>query len=245
MVYYAKMKVLVFFVWFFLNQQGVCGNPIINTGVAPSWAENGAMQLLIKAYTENMIDDLQNDGDISLTEEQALKLKDKLRGLYQYLRDNPVLMERRLYVGSKVPRIRHERQQQQQQQQPQRMFEEERMELNIEYEVCPSRAEWRKLGKAKDINDTDVDVYQPDAHEKEQQLSQWFYYVTCNHIQQRIDPNCPNCCIGIDRHKYSSICSEKYNYVMAYMRVPGTRKQWDWNWIQVPSSCSCAIQRHF
>jgi hypothetical protein len=53
-----------------------------------------------------------------LSPEEAKQLRERLKGLYALLKNNPALMDRRLQVGSKRPQIpSHIYQQQQQQQQ--------------------------------------------------------------------------------------------------------------------------------
>ena len=65
--------------------------------------------------------------------------------------------------------------------------------------VCPSRTEWRLLRVARDINDTEVEVFQPndgsDGH-------QWFYTTTCNNDHPDLTmADCPRCCRGINKHR--------------------------------------------
>lgn len=62
--------------------------------------------------------------------------------------------------------------------------------------VCPSRTEWRVLHTALDINDTLVQIFQPDPDSN--QVQQWFYTVTCKNELAAEDRDCPRCCIGID-----------------------------------------------
>ncbi|KAL8615482.1 hypothetical protein ACOMHN_053818 [Nucella lapillus] len=125
--------------------------------------------------------------------------------------------------------------------------------------VCPARTEWRLLHAALDINNTQVEVFQPEAGSEGHQ---WFYTTTCHHQhpsgqshqqqQQRVmgirarhhhrpdppdDADCPNCCRGINRHRYHSYCMTKTSFVMALVRKPPQR-QFDWNWIQVTQDSS-------
>ncbi|XP_076445541.1 uncharacterized protein LOC143283252 [Babylonia areolata] len=123
--------------------------------------------------------------------------------------------------------------------------------------VCPAHTEWRLLHVARDINNTEVEVFQPrDGAEGHQ----WFYTTTCDHDhdhghdyehhnQHRHHSvrspesgleDCPDCCRGVNRHRYHSHCMTKTSFVMALVRKPRER-QYNWNWIQVNSSCTCYI----
>ncbi|KAK2169342.1 hypothetical protein LSH36_11g13068 [Paralvinella palmiformis] len=66
---------------------------------------------------------------------------------------------------------------------------------DIAQPVCPSRTSWRLLRHAKDINDTEVEVFQPEHGSN--RIKQWFYTVTCNNRSFRSRRDCPGCCIGI------------------------------------------------
>ena len=55
-----------------------------------------------------------------------------------------------------------------------------RMDLVAAKPACPYKTEWRLIYRARDINDTDVTVYQPD--DRNSNGFQWFYTATCDAI---------------------------------------------------------------
>ena len=73
--------------------------------------------------------------------------------------------------------------------------------MDIAQRVCPAITEWRLLDYAKDINDTDVEVYQPDRHGNSGQGKQWFHTVECRNRYQEERRDCPDCCMGIDHSR--------------------------------------------
>ncbi|KAK2176893.1 hypothetical protein NP493_633g01028 [Ridgeia piscesae] len=108
--------------------------------------------------------------------------------------------------------------------------------------VCPSAAEWRQLFTAKDMNDTNVEVFQPDNLASSQlEHQQWFYTVTCDNEALTSARDCSNCCIGIDHTRFSSTCHQKKSFVMALVRRPW-ELVFDWSWIQLETSCDCAVK---
>ncbi|XP_046327608.1 uncharacterized protein LOC124111825 isoform X3 [Haliotis rufescens] len=192
--------------------------------------DNGAAPLLIEAFTDELLRQMTTEPHMDrLSMEQAQYLKDRLKGLYAFLKNHPALMDRRLKVGSRKPQIP----------QKNKYIPQKRTFQNALSEpVCPSRTEWRLLRSARDINDTEVEIFQPPEGNEGHQ---WFYTVTCNTQHEIMDnPECPACCRGIHRTRYWSRCMPKKSYVMALVRRPGDT-YYDWNWIQVESSCNCAI----
>ncbi|KAI0209132.1 hypothetical protein LSAT2_006195 [Lamellibrachia satsuma] len=108
--------------------------------------------------------------------------------------------------------------------------------------VCPSAAEWRQLYTAKDMNDTSVEVFQPNAlSSSELKHQQWFYTVMCDNEALTSVRDCRNCCMGIDHTRFSSSCRQKRSFVMALVRRPW-EPDFDWSWIQLETSCDCAIK---
>ncbi|KAK3598832.1 hypothetical protein CHS0354_007439, partial [Potamilus streckersoni] len=74
-------------------------------------------------------------------------------------------------------------------------------------------------------------------------MFQWFYTVNCNtEFLKHENEACPFCCRGINHHEYASECMPKKSYVMALIRRPGDTN-YDWNYIQINTSCNCAIVR--
>src|SRR6218665_2183693 len=64
---------------------------------------------------------------------------------------------------------------------------------------CPAHTEWRILHTAKDLNNTDVQVFQPEVGSGES--LQWFYTVTCKNNALRSRRDCVGCCIGMDHNR--------------------------------------------
>ncbi|XP_050390439.1 neurotrophin-3 isoform X2 [Patella vulgata] len=192
--------------------------------------DNGAAQYLIDAYTNSIIREMEDDTIERLSPHQARFIKDRLKGLYAFLKNHPALMDRRLKVGSKKPKI------------PPKIFsspiEKRAFQPVTAQPVCPSRTSWRLLRYARDINDTEVEVYQPSEGNDGYQ---WFYTVSCDEEHEIMEnPECPACCRGINRNRYASRCITKKSFVMALVR-PIHQHSFDWNWIQLESSCNCAI----
>lgn len=103
---------------------------------------------------------------------------------------------------------------------------------------CPAHTEWRILHSAKDINNTEVQVFQPEVGSD--QSIQWFYTVTCKNNALRSRRECIGCCIGTDHSKFKSSCRQKKSYVKALIRKP-RRHHYEWSWIQLDASCNCAV----
>ncbi|KAL8588457.1 hypothetical protein ACOMHN_054036 [Nucella lapillus] len=174
-----------------------------------------------------------------LSPQQALALRERLKGLYALLKSHPALMDRRLQVGSKKPHIPPALQHQH--------LQDKRSFTHLySREVCPSRTEWRLLRVARDINNTQVQIFQPHDGSTGHQ---WFYTTTCLHDVEGQEgqtsfsnplPDCPSCCHGINTHRFHSHCMTKTSLMMALVRK-AEEEQFDWNWIQVNSSCSCYI----
>ncbi|XP_064628847.1 uncharacterized protein LOC135488248 isoform X2 [Lineus longissimus] len=155
---------------------------------------------LIQTYTDRIINELVKDKTIAITDARAKMIRDRLRGLYKHLKEHPALMERRLYVGSRAPGVYMDKKQSMGSLDVDSTGEEsiktskKSIEYGIPHTICPSKTEWRRLFAAKDINDTNVEVWQPRRGTDGQQ---WFYTVECNEerLQRQV---CPGCCSGID-----------------------------------------------
>ncbi|XP_025099527.1 neurotrophin-4-like [Pomacea canaliculata] len=175
------------------------------------------------------------------SEEEAVEV----RGLYAILKQNPSLMDRRLQVGSEKPQIPSEH-----------TLERalghtsvKRGEIHHRHDkrsfsylnavpVCSSSTQWRMLHVANDVNGREVQVFQPLGDTVGRQ---WFYITTCNFEQtERSSTNCTRCCRGININMYYSRCSPRKSFVMALVKQPH-EEQYDWNWIQIDTSCSCSI----
>jgi len=61
--------------------------------------------------------------------------------------------------------------------------------------VCPTIPRWERITRARNINGTEVDLYQPtdDSADK-----QWFYTVACAHLRVQGTGHCRDCCSAID-----------------------------------------------
>ncbi|XP_076466150.1 uncharacterized protein LOC143297618 [Babylonia areolata] len=154
-----------------------------------------------------------------LSPEQALALRERLKGLYALLKDHPALMDRRMQVGSHKPQLPPSPGHSQQKRSHRRHL--------YSREVCPSRTEWRLLHVSRDINNTQVQIFQPHDHSTGHQ---WFYTTTCLHDQEGDG----------DGEGYRSHCTTKSSFVMALVRK-AHEERFDWNWIRVNTSCSCYI----
>ncbi|XP_021362776.1 uncharacterized protein LOC110456391 [Mizuhopecten yessoensis] len=153
---------------------------------------------------------------------------ERLRGIYSYLKHHPVLMERRLHVGSHPPQMY-----------PNTQKRDGSFVPGMAQPACPYTTDWRLIYEAKDINDSDVEVFQPTGVDISGR--QWFYTVTCDtEILKLENPSCNNCCRGVNNRRYASQCLPKKSFVMALVRLSPSAT-FDWNWIQLTTSCSCAV----
>ena len=73
-----------------------------------------------------------------------------------------------------------------------------RVPSHLAQAVCPSTVIWKRLARARDMNGTDVQVYQP-PHPADGQ--QWFYVTSCNLAKLHNATDCPGCCKGIDHSR--------------------------------------------
>ncbi|KAL5009453.1 hypothetical protein ScPMuIL_011758 [Solemya velum] len=185
---------------------------------------------LINNFADKIQDDMEVDPGVdSLTYGQVMYVRGRLKGLYNYLVNNPNMLNRRFQVSNIKPKMPHMT--------PIYKEAKRSYQFGTAQPACPYRSSWRRITYAHDINDTLVEVYQPKSGSEGHQ---WFYTVTCD-VGVKEDPRCPRCCRGINHHRYSSMCISKKSYVMAMVRKPYQRK-YDWNWIQVDTSCNCAIK---
>ncbi|KAK7503089.1 hypothetical protein BaRGS_00005715, partial [Batillaria attramentaria] len=145
-------------------------------------------------YGDKMMMGMSRRGVDRLTPEEATRLRERVKGLYAMLKENPTLMRRRLLAGSKKPHIPpHHATQLHLHNNEKRSFNVRRAEP-----VCPSHTEWRLLHEARDINDTQVEVFQPSDGSNGHQ---WFYTTTCDtQLQELSSGDCPRCCRGINKH---------------------------------------------
>ncbi|XP_033740758.1 uncharacterized protein LOC117327740 isoform X2 [Pecten maximus] len=151
-----------------------------------------------------------------------------LRGIYTHLKYHPVLMERRLHVGSHPPQSNSHTQKR-----------DGSFVPGMAQPACPYNTDWRLIYQAKDINDSDVEVFQPTGSDISGR--QWFYTVTCDTDLLKLEnPGCNNCCRGVNNRRYASRCLPKKSFVMALVRL-SPDATFDWNWIQLTTSCSCAV----
>ncbi|ELU00322.1 hypothetical protein CAPTEDRAFT_217706 [Capitella teleta] len=148
-----------------------------------------------------------------MSEQEGLRRKYTITGLYSQLEEYPGLMERRLHVGSHKPQLPSE--------------VNKRSSL-LEVDVA----------SARDINDTEVAVFQPEFGAT--QAHQWFYTVTCMNDHPAIDRECPGCCIGINHNSYRSQCRQTFSLVYALI-TRNRGHSFLWAPVQIPSSCNCAI----
>ncbi|XP_045196164.1 venom nerve growth factor-like [Mercenaria mercenaria] len=150
-------------------------------------------------------------------------------------------MDRRLQIGGRVPPPDPESDTVTLSRNKRSIFD-----IGVAEPSCPFTTEWVRLYAARDINNTEVVVFQPSDDNSNR--FQWFYTVTCDYELlsfENIGTQCPKCCRAVNRRRYWSRCVPRKTYVMALIRRP-TDHVFDWGYIQVDSSCNCAVtQRPF
>ncbi|GAU97631.1 hypothetical protein RvY_08897-2 [Ramazzottius varieornatus] len=186
--------------------------------------------------------------DLPAAQEQFLH---RLRGLYNRLREHPLLFVSRLAVASHPPDLAVEEQGAHSPvvssswspttpvdpaQTRERVTPGKRMLEHPLTEACPSVTEWITLNKSRDIHDNEVEIFQPSDGDEETRLgAQFFYSTRCAHDVE--DQPCSG-----TSFLYRSKCLTKRGYVMALIRRLPV-EQFDWDWIQVPISCSCGVSK--
>jgi hypothetical protein len=144
-----------------------------------------------------------------MSELEGLRRKHTIMGLYSQLEKHPGLLERRLHVGSQKPDVNSNQVSVYRYLHAPLQFmltafvqidkRGSLLDVDLARSVCPARTEWRMIHSAKDINDTEVQVYQPDLSTS--QAQQWFYTVNCMNDHPSQDRECPGCCIGINHNR--------------------------------------------
>ncbi|XP_052807534.1 venom nerve growth factor 1-like [Mya arenaria] len=156
-----------------------------------------------------------------------------LRGLYSTLKAHPALMNRRMMVnGHNPPPLPVDWDEA-----AGELSVSKRFDMGMAQSVCPVKISWELISRARDMNGTEVEVFQPlDSSDR----FQWFYTVTCDQRRLQERENCPQCCYAINTQMYLSRCVPRQSYVMALIWRP-EMASYDWGYIQVDSSCDCAI----
>ncbi|XP_060594897.1 venom nerve growth factor 3-like [Ruditapes philippinarum] len=163
-----------------------------------------------------------------------------LRGLYSTLKEHPALMDRRLKIGGRVPPPIPESDLARgvQSRSKRSIFD-----IGVAQPICPFTTEWVQIRNARDLNNTEVVVFQPS--DDNPNSFQWFYTVTCDY-ESLLSENddCPLCCRAVNHRRYSSQCIPRKTSVMAYIsKQLDSNGEFDWGYIQVDSSCNCAVTR--
>ncbi|KAL3882783.1 hypothetical protein ACJMK2_029090 [Sinanodonta woodiana] len=158
-------------------------------------------------------------------------IKEETKGMYKTQKKHPILMEKRLKEANRQPPHLEKYSYIQQ---------KKAITIGIPQPACPFTTSWVLITRAYDMNNTEVEVFQPvDGSD----MFQWFYTVNCNtEVLKNENEACPFCCRGINHHEYVSECMPMKSYVMALTRRPGDI-DYEWNYIQMNTSCNCAIAR--
>ncbi|XP_022250835.1 uncharacterized protein LOC111087673 [Limulus polyphemus] len=200
------------------------------------YPENMVLRLIIQAYTDDIIHELQQHPNIDLTSTQEALLKERLSGLHDHIHNHPALHQNRLWVGQKKPTFAPDN----------NYFKNFEIELgrpetkHSEHqkfkresfypseEICTTETTWLKINFTIDLYNKPVEIIQQDY------FGQYVFSFRCLTLHKP--------CRGITT-MYESECIERLGWVYMYYRRRGEKAQW--GPVAVPSHCVCIITPRF
>ncbi|GAB6027847.1 hypothetical protein CHUAL_002070 [Chamberlinius hualienensis] len=210
---------------------------------------NGALQLIIEAYVESILKDLQNDASSStkLSKTETSVIRNRMRGLPHHLISHPAINERRLWVGRTQPQfdpyfwkslketneesVNADYNDIQSIEMPQFSIKNPARKRDHEEflseEICATNRTWIQIFQSKDLDNRAVNVVQHPN------FQQWIFVYEC------VENSRP--CTGISRN-YNSKCEMRHGWVNMYHTIVGNPEP-KWGYVETPHHCACKITR--
>lgn len=218
---------------------------------------NGVIQLIIEAYTDEVLREMDLSPEFQLNEGQMVFLRQRMRGLHDHIRNHPALHQRYLWVGRGKPDIDPDEPFISHQRNKMRRVSSKKKRYLVEdstsenqsasetssstsekrttstfpsEEICKTNRIWEQVNVTRDFYDNEVEVIQDNVQQ----------YVFSYRCAAETGP-----CIGISP-LYDSECTERYGWMYMYYRSiddPFRRPQW--GFVAAPHHCACKITPKF
>ncbi|KAG8188999.1 hypothetical protein JTE90_019011 [Oedothorax gibbosus] len=211
---------------------------------------NGVIQLIIEAYTEEMLRELESVAEFQLSASQSSLLRQRMKSLYDHIRQHPALHQRYLWVGKGRPDIdpdiRTPPKKSRATSKRKRYLSEDDSEPATSHEsqaspasqpakkaaafpaeeICKTNRQWEQINSTHDFYDNEVEVIQDSVQQ----------YVFSYRCVAETGP-----CIGISP-LYESECTERYGWMyMYYRRTDDPFRTPQWGFVAAPHHCACKI----
>ncbi|KAF8790070.1 uncharacterized protein LOC129960063 [Argiope bruennichi] len=209
---------------------------------------NGIIQLIIEAYTEEMLREMNSIPEFQLTEIQHALLKQRMKSLYEHIRHHPALHQRYMWVGKGRPDIdpdintssqpmrqgrtsskrkRYLSENSSDQSHEVKSNPQKKAQMSFpSQEICKTDRQWKQINSTHDFYGNEVEVIQDS-------VQQYVFSYSC------VAETGP--CIGISP-LYESECTERYGWMyMYYKRVDDPYRTPQWGFVAAPHHCACKI----
>ncbi|XP_076346585.1 uncharacterized protein LOC143244922 isoform X1 [Tachypleus tridentatus] len=199
-------------------------------------SENRVLRLIIQAYTDDLLNDLQRHPTSQLTSTQMALLKGRMNDLHEHIAEHPALLQSSLWVGKRkptfIPSISHFRH-------IENGFDRSekgnrKIKRGSTYpseEICNTETNWLQVNMTTDLYNKPVEVIQ------QEELGQYVFSFRCSTVHGP--------CRGISP-LYESECTERLGWVyMYYRRQDSPDKRAQWGPVAVPNHCACKITPRF
>ncbi|XP_054722076.1 uncharacterized protein LOC129231739 [Uloborus diversus] len=213
----------------------------------PHHISSGVIQLIIEAYTEEVLRELSSQPDFRLTTAQYALFRQKMNDLYDHIRHHPALHQRYLWVGKGRPDIDPDIQMSIREEKQNRGSSKRKRYLNNDSpepevsqpsvskkikssypaeEICKTNRLWEQINITHDFYDNEVEVIQDNVQQ----------YVFSYRCVTETGP-----CIGISP-LYESECTERYGWMyMYYRKLDDPFRIPQWGFVAAPHHCACKI----
>ncbi|XP_054774862.1 uncharacterized protein LOC129283055 [Lytechinus pictus] len=191
--------------------------------------DNGAIRILLEELILELFRDL-DDMNIDLNSSQKYVLRRRLRGFYHKATKHPAVHEKKIAFSSTKPTHYHGDEEKLKRDSPTdlRPLSNEIMSKRSGqiYESCETVADWDIVDHGRVKNETVVELF-PKS---------WFFIRKC--VSKGRTCNIGN--ENLSSLVSNTMCLEQSTWVPAYVRQKGY-SYYEWEFIQVPSCCSCAV----
>ncbi|KFM73911.1 hypothetical protein X975_20414, partial [Stegodyphus mimosarum] len=216
---------------------------VTNSNLYPHHFSSGVVQLIIEAYTEQILREMETRPEFKLTETQYTLLRQRMRDLYDHIRLHPALNQKYLWVGKERPQIDPDVGTPLQAEHLMRSSSKRKRYLNNDSddgelkanqkrvsfpaeEICKTHRLWEQINNTHDFYDNEVQVIQDSVQQ----------YVFSYRCVTETGP-----CIGISP-LYDSECTERYGWMyMYYRRIDDPFRTPQWGFVAAPHHCACKI----
>ncbi|XP_023225657.1 uncharacterized protein [Centruroides vittatus] len=194
---------------------------------SPTYIQSGVVKLIIEAYTDNLLRELEAHSHTKLSASQSTVIRQKLNQLHDHIVQHPSLRQSRLWVGDEEPTKTDN--------------DDEDGDNGLSYysvgkrrpryppqEVCRTNPQWEIINITHDFYNKPVQIVQDS-------IRQYVFTYRC------VQPAHP--CTGVS-YRFRSECTERYGWVYVYYRkLDPPNSAPEWGYVAVPHHCACKITR--